>query len=168
MDLEKIVLKYKETKDEVYFNKIYLETNKLVKSIIYQYCAEKNIIDDLTQDVYLKLVKNIDNYETKNFYNYLYLIAKNTAIDYTRKTRELPNLDPSYIPDKSINPYLNFALSHLDNNLKEIFIMKVLLGYTTKKISEILNSTPKKINNAYYKAKEILKHELEGIKDEIK
>ncbi|MBR4496392.1 MAG: sigma-70 family RNA polymerase sigma factor [Acholeplasmatales bacterium] len=168
MDLEKIVLKYKETKDEIYFNKLYLETNKLVKSIIYQYCAEKNIIDDLTQDVYLKIVKNIDNYETKNFYNYLYLIAKNTAIDYTRKTRELPNLDPSYIPDNSINPYLNFALSHLDNNLKEIFIMKVLLGYTTKKISEILNSTPKKINNAYYKAKEILKHELEGIKDEIK
>ena len=168
MDLEKIVLKYKETKDEIYFNKLYLETNKLVKSIIYQYCAEKNIIDDLTQDVYLKIVKNIDNYETKNFYNYLYLIAKNTAIDYTRKTRELPNLDPSYIPDNSINPYLNFALSHLDNNLKEIFIMKVLLGYTTKKISEILNSTPKKINSAYYKAKEILKHELEGIKDEIK
>lgn len=168
MDLEKIVLKYKETKDEIYFNKLYLETNKLVKSIIYQYCAEKNIIDDLTQDVYLKIVKNIDNYETKNFYNYLYLIAKNTTIDYTRKTRELPNLDPSYIPDNSINPYLNFALSHLDNNLKEIFIMKVLLGYTTKKISEILNSTPKKINNAYYKAKEILKHELEGIKDEIK
>ena len=168
MDLEKIVLKYKEIKDEIYFNKLYLETNKLVKSIIYQYCAEKNIIDDLTQDVYLKIVKNIDNYETKNFYNYLYLIAKNTAIDYTRKTRELPNLDPSYIPDNSINPYLNFALSHLDNNLKEIFIMKVLLGYTTKKISEILNSTPKKINNAYYKAKEILKHELEGIKDEIK
>ena len=168
MDLEKIVLKYKETKDEIYFNKIYIETNKLVKSIIYQYSSELNIIEDLTQDVYLKIVKNIDNYETNNFYNYLYLITKNTAIDYVRKTREIPNLDPSFIPDNSKNPYLNFALSHLDNNLKEIFIMKVLLGYTTKKISDILNSTPKKINNAYYKAKEILKRELEGIRDEIK
>ncbi len=168
MDLEKIVLKYKETKDEIYFNKIYSETNKLVKSIIYQYSNEKSIIDDLTQDVYLKLVKNIDNYQTNNFYNYLYLITKNTAIDYVRKVREIPNLDPSFIPDNSFNPYLNFALSHLDNNLKEVFIMKVLLGYTTKKISSILNSTPKIINNAYYKAKEILKKELEGIQDEIK
>ena len=61
------------------------------------------------------------------------------------------------------------ALKNRDaKDLREIFLLKVLEGYTTKRLAEILNSTPKKINNAYYKAKEILKHELEGIKDEIK
>ena len=168
MDLESIVLKYKETKDENYFEKIYKETNRIVKSVLYQYSNEKNIIEDLCQDVFLKVVKNIDKYQTNNFRNYIYQIAKTTGIDYVRKTKEITDLDVNFIPDKAKNPYLNFALSHLDKDLREIFLLKVLEGYTTKRLAEILNSTPKKINNAYYKAKEILKHELEGIKDEIK
>lgn len=168
MDLESIVLKYRETKDENYFEKIYKETNRIVKSVLYQYSNEKNIIEDLCQDVFLKVVKNIDKYQTNNFRNYIYQIAKTTGIDYVRKTKEITDLDVDFIPDNAKNPYLNFALSHLDKDLREIFLLKVLEGYTTKRLAEILNSTPKKINNAYYKAKEILKHELEGIKDEIK
>ena len=168
MDLESIVFKYKETKDENYFEKIYKETNRIVKSVLYQYSNEKNIIEDLCQDVFLKVVKNIDKYQTNNFRNYIYQIAKTTGIDYVRKTKEITDLDVDFIPDNAKNPYLNFALSHLDKDLREIFLLKVLEGYTTKRLAEILNSTPKKINNAYYKAKEILKHELEGIKDEIK
>lgn len=168
MDLESIVFKYKETKDENYFEKIYKETNRIVKSVLYQYSNDKTVIDDLCQDVFLKVVKNIDKYQTNNFRNYIYQIAKTTGIDYVRKTKEITDLDVDFIPDNAKNPYLNFALSHLDKDLKEIFLLKVLEGYTTKRLAEILNSTPKKINNAYYKAKEILKHELEGIKDEIK
>ena len=168
MDLENIVAKYKESKNENYFNKIYNETIGLVKSILYTYSNDKETINDLSQDVYMKIVNNIDNYNTKNFRNYIYQIAKNTGIDYVRKTHELTNLDTDFIPSEAKNPYLNFALSHLDKDLKEIFLMKVLLGYTTKKISETLNLTPKMVNYAYYKAKEELRRELEGIKDEIK
>ena len=168
MDLESIVFKYKETKDEMLFEKIYKETNRIVKSVLYQYSNEKTIIDDLCQDVFLKVVKNIDKYQTNNSRNYIYQIAKTTGIDYVRKTKEITDLDVDFIPDNAKNPYLNFALSNLDKDLIEIFLLKVLEGYTTKRLAEILNSTPKKINNAYYKAKEILKHELEGIKDEIK
>ena len=116
----------------------------------------------------MKIVKNIDNYNTKNFRNYIYQIAKTTGIDYVRKTHELTNLDTDYIPSEAKNPYLNFALSHLDKNLKEIFLMKTLLGYTTKKVSEVLNLTPKMVNYAYEKAKNQLRKELEGIEDEIK
>ena len=168
MDLETLVLKYKETKDEKLFDKIYHDTFKIVKTVLYQYSNEKEIIEDLTQEVYIKVVKNIEKYESKNFRSYLYQITKTTGIDYVRKEKNLLNIDPDYIPDKASNPYLNFVLSHLDKDLREIFIMKVLLGYTTKKISQILNSTPKIINNSYYKAKEILKKELEGIENEIK
>ena len=46
--------------------------------------------------------------------------------------------------------------------------MKTLLGYTTKKVSEVLNLTPKMVNYAYEKAKIQLRKELEGVEDEIK
>ena len=168
MDLENIVAKYKESKNENYFNKIYNETIGLVKSILYTYSNDKETINDLSQDVYMKIVNNIDNYNTKNFRNYIYQIAKNTGIDYVRKTHELTNLDYDYIPSEAKNPYLNFALSHLDKDLKEIFLMKTLLGYTTKKVAEVLNLTPKMVNYAYEKARKQLRKELEGVEDEIK
>ena len=168
MDLERIVDKYKETKNDSLFTKIYNETIGLVKSVLYTYSNDKDTINDLSQDVYMKLVKSIDGYNAKNFRNYIYQIAKNTGIDYVRKTHELTNLDYDFIPSEAKNPYLNFALSHLDKDLKEIFLMKVLLGYTTKKISETLNLTPKMVNYAYTKAKKQLREELEGVEDEIK
>ena len=90
------------------------------------------------------------------------------GIDYVRKTHELTNLDFDYIPSEAKNPYLNFALSHLDKDLKEIFLMKTLLGYTTKKVAEVLNLTPKMVNYAYEKARKQLRKELEGVEDEIK
>ena len=168
MDLEVIVDKYKNSKEDKYFTKIYNETIGLVKSILYTYSNDKATIEDLSQDVYMKLVKNIDSYNTKNFRNYIYQIAKTTGIDYVRKTHELTNLDYDYIPSEAKNPYLNFALSHLDKDLKEIFLMKTLLGYTTKKVAEVLNLTPKMVNYAYEKARKQLRKELEGVEDEIK
>ena len=62
MDLETIVLNYKKEKNEKDFNKIYKETFKLVKSILYTYTCDSDTIDDLTQEVYLKIVNNIDKY----------------------------------------------------------------------------------------------------------
>jgi len=168
MDLESIVLKYQKTKDDKYFNILYSNTIKIVKFVLYTYTQDKNTIEDLSQDVYMKLVKVLDNYKENNIINFIYQIAKTTGLDYVRKVHELTDIDLTYIPSSSKNPYLNYALSHLDNDLKEIFLMKVLLGYTTKKISLILNISIKIVNSKYYKAKEILAKELEGIDDEIK
>lgn len=168
MDLEKIVSKYKDTKEDHYFDFIYKETIKIVEASLYVYTNDRQTIEDLSQEVYMKFVKTIDNYNTKNVKSYLYQIAKTTGIDYVRKVKEIPSLDTSFIPDEAINPYLNFALNHLEKDLKEIFLMKVLLGYTTKKIALLLNLSVKVVNNNYYKAQEILKKELEGISDEIK
>lgn len=168
MELEQIVSKYKDTKEERYFDKIYKETIKIVQAALYIYTNDRETIKDLSQEVYMKLYTSIDSYTNKNIRSYIYQIAKTTGIDYVRKIHELPNLDSSYIPDTAKNPYLNYALSHLDSSLREIFLMKVLLGYTTQKVAKILNLTPKMVNTSYYKAKGILKKELEEKPDEIK
>ncbi|MDE7106252.1 MAG: sigma-70 family RNA polymerase sigma factor, partial [Anaeroplasmataceae bacterium] len=150
MDLEKEVEKYKQGNLHS-FDKIYNETKPLVRFAIYSKIPNRFIIEDLIQDTYVKVTKMISNYDAKNFRSWIYTIAKNTALDYLKKKKEasLDNLE--ILPDmKSTHPYLYYAIRHLEEIEREVFLMKVLCGHTTKKISEILNLKPSIVNEQYY------------------
>ncbi len=168
MRLEKIAIAYKNG-DQKAFDIIYKETYSYVRFAIYSYVQNKYIVEDLIQDTYMKITKNISSYNYNSFSNWVYTIAKNTALDYARKKKEVVLEDTSYIPDNATNPYLNYALSHLDPKLREVFLMKVLLGHTSKKIASILELKPSQVNLMYYEARASLKKSLkEDDFDEIK
>lgn len=167
MNLEKLASEFKNGNQKA-FDAIYKETLPYVRLAIYTYVQDKYIIEDLIQDTYMKVNSNISKYLSTSFNNWIYTIAKNTALDYVRKKKEERIEDVSYIPDKVSHPYLNYAINHLDEIEKEVFLMKVLCGFTTKKISETLVLKIKEVNNIYYRAKDKLKRELEGITNEIK
>lgn len=168
MRLEKLAIAFKNG-DEKAFDIIYKETYSYVRFAIYSYVQNGYVIEDLIQDVYMKVNKHIANYNYNSFSNWIYTIAKNTALDYVKKKKEVALNDTSYIPDNATNPYLNYALSHLDAKLREVFLMKVLLGHTTKKIADILELKPSQVNLMFYEAKEKLKKSLkEDDFDEIK
>ncbi|MDE5546206.1 MAG: sigma-70 family RNA polymerase sigma factor [Anaeroplasmataceae bacterium] len=161
MDLEKEVEKYKLGNTQA-FDKIYHETMALVRFAIYSKIPNQGIIEDLMQDTYVKINLMIGEYQAKNFRSWIYTIAKNTALDYLKKKKET-NLDSiDILPDmKSTHPYLYYAIRHLEEIEREVFLMKVLCGHTTKKISEILNLKPSMVNQYYYLAKKKLKECLE-------
>src|SRR4030042_2912213 len=51
----------------------------------------KEAAEDIAQDVFLKVWKNIQRFDqNRNFKTWIFAIAKNTALDYLRKKRELP------------------------------------------------------------------------------
>ncbi len=160
MDLEKEVKRYK-TGEEKAFNNIYNETYSLVRFAIYSVIPNKHIIEDLIQDTYMKVANKIDSYEQNSFRSWIYNIAKNTALDYLKRKKEI-NAD--YLEDnldiKSNHPYLYYAIRHLEEREKEVFLLKVLCGNTTKKIAYILNLKPSKVNEYFYLAKNKLKEAL--------
>ena len=166
MSLEKYVNLYKSGNDKA-FDYIYKETLPLVRVAIYRYIQNRNVIEDLIQDTYMKVARGIKIYDSKNFKNWIYTIAKNTTLDYIKKKKEIisDNLD---CVSTGSNPYLNYALNHLDDNLKEVFLLKVLCGHTTKKIAEALNLKPQEVNQMYYQAKNELKRCLKEEQDELK
>lgn len=166
MNLESWVQQYKNGNKDA-FDKIYKETFSLVRFAIYTYVQDKATLEDLIQDTYMKVTERIMAYNSKNFKNWIYTIAKNTAIDYTRKKREMRIEHIDFI-SSSENPYLSYVLNHLDNDKREVFLMKVLCGHTTKKIASILNLEPSVVNQYYYQAKAILKKNLEEDSHEFK
>lgn len=166
MSLEKYVNLYKSGNEKA-FDYIYKETLPLVRVAIYRYIQNRNVIEDLIQDTYMKVARGIKIYDSNNFKNWIYTIAKNTTLDYIKKKKEIISDNLDYVSTGS-NPYLNYALNHLDDNLKEVFLLKVLCGHTTKKIAEALNLKPQEVNQMYYQAKNELKRCLKEEQDELK
>ena len=160
MSLDKYVLSFQKGNDKA-FDILYKETYKLARSVIYIYVQNANNIEDLLQETYTKASQKLKTSSVTNFRNWIYTIAKNTAIDFAKRKKEICLEEPDLLPDKDKNPYLYYAIDHLDKNCREVFLMKVLCGYSTKKISEVLNISIKTTNNLYYKAKDILRANLE-------
>ena len=167
MNLEKYVELYREG-DELAFNVLYDETYSLVRYVIYTYIQNPDTIEDLAQETFTKVSEKISEYQSKNFRNWIYTLAKNIAIDYVRKKKSDNIERVDCFADTLENPYLSYAISHLDELHREVFLLKVLCDHTTQKIALSLGLTIKKVNNLYYEAKKILKKELEASADEIR
>ena len=161
MNLEKLAASYKAG-DELAFNKIYDETLPLVRSIIYSYIRDNETIKDLIQDVYTKVSLNIKDFQAKSVLNWIYTISKNTALDYIKKKKEdnIDNVEIIADNNSSYKPLLKIVIITLDYPEREIFLLKVLEGYTTKELSQILNMTKNQVNYSYNQAREKLREEL--------
>lgn len=161
MDLEKAVEKYKAGQESA-FNLIYHETVSLVRFAIYTKIPNKRIIEDLIQDTYVKVSKLIFSYQSHNFKAWIYTLAKNIAIDYIKKKKEIvSDTVENFMDIHHTHPYLHYAIRHLDEIEREIFLMKVLCGHTTSKVAKIFDLKPSMVNQYYYQAKKKLKKCLE-------
>lgn len=122
---------------------------------IYAYCyrrcfGDKKLAEDLTQDVFLKLIKGIDKYQfTGKFFNYLFTIAVNTCNSYyTKKRFQLTELE-DYLPDTAQKDSLTKvseeeraaaiqeALNQLPEIQREALILKFYHDLKVKEIAKI-------------------------------
>ncbi len=64
---------------------------KSIYNFIYRFLNEKHEVSDLTQEVFIKVWKNISKFNPrKNFKTWLFVIARNTTFDYLKKKKDLP------------------------------------------------------------------------------
>jgi RNA polymerase sigma-70 factor (ECF subfamily) len=82
-------------KDNEAFRIVYENTKKGVFSMIISIVNNKAATEDLMQDAYMKMIKNIKQYKKgRNFIAWLLQIAKNTALDHYRKEKRVTIIDP--------------------------------------------------------------------------
>ena len=102
--------------------------------------------EDAMQETFLKVIQSIDTYRKDgNARAWLLSITRNTAIDILRKKKDVICIDDfSKIPQKSGYPdftdklIFNEALMSLEQEDREIMVLKIVSGMKFREISELI------------------------------
>ena len=129
-----------------YISKIY--------AFLFSRTSSKEVSEDLCSQTFLKAMRSISAFtaEDKHFSAWLYKIARNNLIDYYRSSKDTLDIDSFWTlasdqkiedeTDKRLKlEKIKQYLSALDEEQKEIVILKVWDELSYKEISEIMEKS---------------------------
>uniref|UniRef100_UPI003216ECAA RNA polymerase sigma factor n=1 Tax=uncultured Draconibacterium sp. TaxID=1573823 RepID=UPI003216ECAA len=126
--------------------------------------------EDIVQDSYEKLWKNVDNVDGNKVKSYLFTTAYHTMIDRIRKEKRSSLTEDLNIPEESHeNNYsdLEEVLKEAVNRLPEIQRMVLLLrdyeGYNYNEIGELTKLSESQVKVYIYRARVFLKKYIGSI-----
>ena len=155
---------------------------KQVYNFAYSYFGEKNIASDVTQEIFVKMWKNLRKFNRKkDFKVWLFTIAKNTIFDFLGKKKQIPfsnfefeNYDENQInlidnleenellPEKIFEKIetkekINSAIKKLTPIYREVILFYYYHNFSLKEISEILNEPVNTVKSRHLRALQKLK-----------
>lgn len=145
MGREKQIIKELKNNDYKSFDEFYNLTSRLVYYVIAGVIKNKQTIEDLMQDTYLKFLNNIGSVNPNQNPNaYLAQIAKNLAINEFNKQKRVV-VDDSYFTNlKDSKDHEDFGIdlgiiNHLEFEEKEIVTLKLIGNLKYREIASLLN-----------------------------
>lgn len=123
--------------------------------------------EDLTQEVFYKVIKHRTSYNNGNFISWIFTIARNTFSNHYRRNKEnhkaLETVDYKYLEaegDKEEDySELMKALDRLETTDKELLVLHRFQKIKYRELAEITGSTPgavkTKVSRAMKKLKKI-------------
>lgn len=148
---------------------------------VFGFCMNKvsnrTVAEDLTQDIFLKLVDRIETFNEKkgNFLVWFWQLARNTVTDHYRKKREtqfsdidegvIENLPSSQSTSANIEnkievEKLNRLLGSLAPEDKELFELHFISDLTYKDIAQVLGRSEVALRVAVSRLKQKIKANL--------
>lgn len=156
------------------FEKLVNQNSSRVSNIIYQMLCSKNDVDDLSQEVFIKVYRYIKYFkEESKFSTWLYRITVNTVWDYLRKQKHrktipLTDIEPVYSTssnsDNELKQLLNKEIQKLPLKFKTILILKDIEGLSYKEISKVLRCRIGTVESRLFRARQAMREQLEKTK----
>lgn len=162
------------------FNDLIKSNKQNVKNIIRLITKQDN--EDLEQEVYLKVWKNVDKYEERgNFKSWISTVAKNVSKDYLKSAgfRNLNNTtsedyELELIKDKKSTPENSLlaserqkriisAIEELKPKLRETIMLCEIQGYSYEEAAKKLRCPLGTVKSRIYNAKKELAEKLEDL-----
>jgi len=120
--------------------------------------------EDIVQDCYEKLWKNVDNVDFEKVKSYLFTTAYHTMIDRIRKekrssfTEELNLIEESHENNYSdLSEILKTAVERLPQLQRIVLLLRDYEGYSYKEIGEVTNLSESQVKVYIYRARVFLK-----------
>jgi RNA polymerase sigma-70 factor (ECF subfamily) len=152
--------------DSQSWQQLVLSQHRRIYAICYRFTGSGNDAEDLTQEVFLKLYKNLGSFDTQkgSFQTWITTLARNLLVDHFRRTRldrASDSLDASFdgqddgptMADRLADPRpsqeqhvaglelkvrVQHALKQLSPELREAVILRDLEDMDYKEISQVL------------------------------
>ena len=140
------------------------DVRRFVESIVHdQYEAE-----DITQDVFAKLLRKIQRYEEREvpFAAWIMRVARNAALYHLRSRRQIP-VDEVWINDDGheqtsfeYTNALKVALADLPESQRHVLVLRHIGGLSPTEIAERLGKTEASIQGLHHRGRAALKVSL--------
>jgi RNA polymerase sigma-70 factor, ECF subfamily len=160
-----------KNKNEAAFEYVYHKTKRGVYAMIFSIVKSHPTAEDIMQDVYMKMMTSIDQYQSKtNFYNWILTIAKNQAIDYYRRQKKQIYVDNEdydstltsneQTPDQQSE--FELMIEMLNQDQRSVVLLKIVDNMKFKEIAKVLDKPLGTVLWIYQEALKVLKS-YEGI-----
>ena len=163
------------------FETLILKYQHRVFSLIYHLLRKRNIVEDVAQEVFLKVFKSIKSFRgTASFYTWLYRITVNTCLNYQKSARssELTlsckephkeafmaqrTKDPEeHIRDKESSQVIKEVIESLTVEQRMPIILRELEGLSYEEIAVVLECPVGTVRSKIFRARKVLQEKLKG------
>ena len=144
---------------------------------VYRYClarsSSRHEAEDLVSEVFLKAMESLARYRDQGlpFIAFLYRVARNAAIDRSRRDRGASLFDISVEPRSSVDvegdaarasdmQTVLAALRKIKPEYREVILLRFVEGYSAADVAKLLDKAEKAIWNLQQRGLERLRHEL--------
>lgn len=173
------------------FEEIYREYGERVLNLVYRYTTNSEVARDLTQDIFIKIYQNLDNFQHRsNLYTWIYKIATNHCINYLKKERKkrwLSLLDqnvfdiikvenslfknpsnPEQLLEKSERErIIHSTINSIPVKYRFPLVLQRYEGLSVEEIAEILSLTIPATESRIHRAKKMLIKKLQPYVDQL-
>jgi RNA polymerase sigma-70 factor, ECF subfamily len=166
--------------DRVAADRLVREHEAWVRSAIYAVTGRSDVIDDIAQQVWMRVWQRLDTLENpQQLRPWLYAIARNTALDAQLARRRQQNrsgrLDhEAQIPDhrpvamlrtsvgREVEATVLQAVRALPGLYREPFVLRHLESWSYSEIADVLNLTVETVETRLVRARRLLREMLQG------
>ena len=147
---------------------LYLRYKDNVYGYVLSFVRDQHEAEDITQQVFLKLMSVLDKYRPREvpFTSWLLRVARNVALDSLRRRRALLCEEVYDATDQSDQAGddrrrgLEQALESLPEEQRHVVMLRHLVGLTPGEIAERMGRTESSIHGLHHRARQALKSEL--------
>ncbi|GAB4340821.1 MAG: RNA polymerase sigma-70 factor [Calditrichia bacterium] len=143
--------------DKQSFRQLYLRYSEPLYRFLWRKLRDPELANDLLQDVFLRFWQNrLGLDENRNIKSYLFQSANNRAIDHFRKLSVRQELNPDtemadvpVYPDEysDVDEQIRQAVDKLPTAQRNVLLLSKFEGLKYQEISEVLNISPKTVEN---------------------
>ena len=139
---------------------------------IYSYALslvrDEHEAEDITQQVFLKLMSSLDKYESRDvpFTAWIVRVARNVAIDHLRSRRQIPCEEVFGSADAASDIVherrqdLRSALRCLPEEQRNVVVLRHLVGLSPGEIGARMGRTEASVHGLHHRGRQTLRREL--------